>query len=636
MDFAPLENRRNKPSAWRLDHPTSTSETEAVLFNSQGFQKVAEVITGQDGLPPVDAGDRPAGGMHRYIVKIESRFENSKTGLSIWKIGTGWLIRSDLLVTAGDVVYDTEYQLGGATQVKCYIGYRGRTSPENSQIQPRYGRRVVTSSEWIDEVATSSRDIAFIQVAEPFAIDICTCKALEDVKIDEPKPVSSFPRQEESAIPVIAETEEKISLTVTHCTSCGESCNNSAVVPVEEPAVQEEVKPDDVPFITPSVNIETDFEIIQETPVASDTTSEVEEIAPVVEAAVETVEASTTTSEFYEVLKTVASIDTESGDADSHLLGSVSSSASVSAGALLSYVVGADVISTSAPTKIHGAAERALLAEASLQAVLAIEESAELDEILSHMEQNWNENAPKVDEAAGLLLPFLKDSAKGVALFDSADINEKAAQPAKRKRLPVGNIHIVGADGVGKDFTTGLFGPTRPLSGRKEVFNSLVPVLKSAVEAVEQLVSRSGSTAVAEWVPKLLQKAATSSTSLAPISTGPDYEASRILLQRAIMADAALQAIASLSQQKLQAIKLIDLDLDHVDEDIFDFIKRLVQEIGPLAVSPAKHAVKKFVRLFIEAPPKLQPVEHVSVKPAPSKLVLRQLLRGNKATAKVL
>ncbi|KAH7161822.1 hypothetical protein EDB81DRAFT_683885 [Dactylonectria macrodidyma] len=545
------------------------------------------------------------------IVKIESRFENSKTGLSIWKIGTGWLIRSDLLVTAGDVVYDTEYQLGGATQVKCYIGYRGRTSPENSQIQPRYGRRVVTSSEWIDEVATSSRDIAFIQ-----------------------KDANSVCSTEEPA-PVVPETEEKVSLTVTHCSSCGETCSDSGVVPVEEPVVQEEVKPDDAPFITPSVNIETEFEIIpKEPPVASDTTSEVEDIAPVVETVVEAVEASTTTSEFYEVLKTVASIDTESDNAASPLLGSDSSSASVSAGALLSYVVGADTISSTAPTKIHGAAERALLAEASLQAVLAIEESAELDEILNHMEQNWNENAPKVDEAAALLLPYLKDSAKGVAFFDPAD-NEKVTQLAKRKHLPIGNLHVVGADGVGKDFITGLFGPTRPLHGKKEVFNSLAPVLKGGVEAIEQLVSRSGKAAVADWIPKLLETAAARSTTLAPMSTGPDYEAARILLQRAIMADAALQAIAGLSQQKLQAVKLLALNSEHVDEDIFDFIKRLIQEIGPLAVSPAKHAVKKFVRLFIDAPPKPQPVEQVSIKPAPGKLVLRQLLRENKTPARV-
>ena len=109
-------------------------------------------------------------------MKIESRFENRKTGHSIWKIGTGWLVRPDLLVTAGDVVYDIEYQLGTATQVRCYLGYRGRTSPENSKIQPRYGQKVVSAAEWIDGSEKRSRDIALIQVSEPFVINMCTCQ----------------------------------------------------------------------------------------------------------------------------------------------------------------------------------------------------------------------------------------------------------------------------------------------------------------------------------------------------------------------------------------------------------------------------------------------------------------------------
>ena len=40
-------------------------------------------------------------------------------------MGSGWLIRPDLLVTAGHVVYDRNSNLGPATQIKCYIGYNG-------------------------------------------------------------------------------------------------------------------------------------------------------------------------------------------------------------------------------------------------------------------------------------------------------------------------------------------------------------------------------------------------------------------------------------------------------------------------------------------------------------------------------
>lgn len=123
-------------------------------------------------------------------MKIESRFENEQTGHAIWKIGTGWLIRPDLVVTGGDVVYDAEYQLGAATQIKCFIGYRGQSSEKVSN-QPRYGRRVLTSSEW-DGSDKRARDIAFIQVTEPYT----TAKTFQEVKLQELEPVFNMPQPE--------------------------------------------------------------------------------------------------------------------------------------------------------------------------------------------------------------------------------------------------------------------------------------------------------------------------------------------------------------------------------------------------------------------------------------------------------
>lgn len=43
-------------------------------------------------------------------------------------MGSGWLIRPDLLVTAGHVVFDKARGCGAATQLKCYIGYNGMAS----------------------------------------------------------------------------------------------------------------------------------------------------------------------------------------------------------------------------------------------------------------------------------------------------------------------------------------------------------------------------------------------------------------------------------------------------------------------------------------------------------------------------
>ena len=71
------------------------------------------------------------------IVKIQVKF-NSPNGdpESLWMMSTGWLIRPDLVVTAGHVVYDKGYGLGQVTEIQCYIGYNGIDSvPKLSGMQ---------------------------------------------------------------------------------------------------------------------------------------------------------------------------------------------------------------------------------------------------------------------------------------------------------------------------------------------------------------------------------------------------------------------------------------------------------------------------------------------------------------------
>lgn len=82
-------------------------------------------------------------------------------------MGTGWLIRDDLLVTAGHVVYDRSLGFGAATQIKCYLGYHGKRSLDSVQTQARYGSMVVTTKEWT-QGGDRLKDVAFIQVNMPF------------------------------------------------------------------------------------------------------------------------------------------------------------------------------------------------------------------------------------------------------------------------------------------------------------------------------------------------------------------------------------------------------------------------------------------------------------------------------------
>ncbi|KAL2672942.1 hypothetical protein Neosp_013660 [[Neocosmospora] mangrovei] len=639
MASATFANVSSRPAAWTLGQPSSALPVEAVVdsttftstesnstgftssgFTSAGFQKLSSSFTDKDGLSSVDSTLLQDAGMIRSIVKIESRFENTQTGHSIWKIGTGWLIRPDLIVTGGDVVYDAEYQLGAATQVKCFIGYHAGSS---SEIQPRYGQRVVTSSEWIDGSEKRSRDIAFIQVAEAFAIKGCTCKALEQVSLPEPEAVPKAPVQEE---PVVPESKENATTTTEYYPSSSGVCVETAVPHVEQPKpqpeiLQPEISQPEVPQPGPELKIPS-------LPVHSKTDDDGFVNVTSVEANNPTSPvADTTTDPFYETLKTVAQIDSKTLDIESPLVDEIGQFLSVSAGSLLRYVVGAEPISTGEKTRLPGVSERALLSEASLQAVLAIEESPELDEILEHMKRIWSANAPEVDQAATLIVPYLKERAQHIAEYHLEDANEQTVGSKKLKRKPLAIRLSAGSEGS-KDFAKGLFSPTIPLAGREQVFSSLGPVLRDAILAVETLVSETGRTAINQRVPKLLEK------SRAVSSTQSDLEATRVLIQRAIMADAAYQALATLSEHSLQALKLLPLDSAIVEhESIFDFIKRVIQKTGPVALHPTKQAVKKFIPLLIDVPPKQpEPATSVTTKASVHRLALRDVLRKEKAS----
>ncbi|KAF5576398.1 hypothetical protein FPANT_10937 [Fusarium pseudoanthophilum] len=569
-------NASSRPAAWTLDQPEADVAVNSSEFNSTGFSATDfQPVVEKSGLTLPDTSISPDAGMSRSIVKIEARFANKLTGYSIWKISTGLLVSPELVVAGSEAVYDAEYQLGAATQVKCYIGYRGRG------IQPRNGQRVVFSADWTEGSERRSRDIAFIQVGQPFAL-------------------SAQVQGEPAPIPV------------TVCTNCSahdapvpESTQTDAPAPVcIEPVVEEPQLAIPTPAAEPIPEPDYVDIKIDNTP----DTSVSDDVDP-----------------FYDTLKTVSQIDTKTLDIESSLIDDVGQFVSVAAGSLVSHVVGAETISSGKATKLSGVSERALLAEASLQAVFAIEQSIELDEIIAAMKDNWTANAPQVEKLSELLAPYLAEAARCIIEYhqeDEAAGNVTSSKVQKRRNLGIRQFPVSDAT---KGFVKGLFEPTLPLAGREDVFSSLGPMLRGAVTAVDQIVCQAGTTAVDVNTPKLLTKYK------GPAPSAGDIEATRVLVQRAIMADAAYQALSTLPREKLQALKVIPLDAELPPADtIFDFIKNVIQKIGPVCLHDARQAVHKFFPLLVDTPAKAP--KPVQVKTATSKFALRDFLSSKKGS----
>ena len=106
------------------------------------------------------------------IVKLEMSYEGMPVGSEMASMGTGWLIRPDLLVTAGHCVYDHSGNdgqgFGRVRIMQCHIGYNGRDSMKDESVQTRFAKRIVTTGEWIDSRDNRNRDVAFVQLEKPF------------------------------------------------------------------------------------------------------------------------------------------------------------------------------------------------------------------------------------------------------------------------------------------------------------------------------------------------------------------------------------------------------------------------------------------------------------------------------------
>ena len=84
-------------------------------------------------------------------------------------MGTGWLIAPDIFVTAGHCSYDWGHKMGRASEVKAYIGYKGRQSEKDPSVQFRRVKRTVTTEGWVKTKGQKCFDVAFMQVDKPFS-----------------------------------------------------------------------------------------------------------------------------------------------------------------------------------------------------------------------------------------------------------------------------------------------------------------------------------------------------------------------------------------------------------------------------------------------------------------------------------
>ncbi|KAN0083298.1 hypothetical protein V8E54_002386 [Elaphomyces granulatus] len=95
-------------------------------------------------LPTFFQSLRTAGG-HKPGRKVEMLFKakgkNDRRGS-----GTGWLLQPDIVVTAAHCIFDWQLSMGRACAIKAFLGYAGKSSLGNANVQVRDVARVLVPS----------------------------------------------------------------------------------------------------------------------------------------------------------------------------------------------------------------------------------------------------------------------------------------------------------------------------------------------------------------------------------------------------------------------------------------------------------------------------------------------------------
>lgn len=104
------------------------------------------------------------------IVKITMRFAKQPSDSDAWGQGTGWLIRPDVVVTAGHCVYDhysnKGQPFGRAVLIRVWSDYNGKDSSKASNF--RSGIRVATTAAYVQDGENHQNDVAVIQLDRPY------------------------------------------------------------------------------------------------------------------------------------------------------------------------------------------------------------------------------------------------------------------------------------------------------------------------------------------------------------------------------------------------------------------------------------------------------------------------------------
>ncbi|RPA76937.1 trypsin-like serine protease [Ascobolus immersus RN42] len=641
-----------KPNVWTLNVPADKAPAEETIAlkyvnparPGETIESVFE-IDGRTVVPPQDFGP---GGKYRSIVKLFCRFENQPESDKRQILGTGWLIRPDLLVTAGHCVYDWNKNLGRAVEIKAYIGYSGRDKYKSDDVQFRRGAKVVTSPGWLSSKLNKNNDLALVRLDKPFT-GITPIKYLNTplvgaaqlgvvgypadlskesteekgaemyemfatVAFDRNRsdlnmldyPISTYGGQ--SGSPVLAITKDGLVSVGIH--TYGGTARNSAT-PIGPTSAKANPLEDYIKLIDDSAPVSSPRTLQLEAAAKPETTINIGAGGNFSNSGNLTIgESDLDTEGFIDILKTVGRVALP-------VAKGVLSFAPVAAlgpvGAVLAPLAGIaidavgklteggfenDGASLTDTIRESGAVNRAVLGEAALAAVLQLpQETLEEEGILTDMKDFFGRHYAMVKKVAPAIRDAVLEPGFRIALDISREQQQLVFDLKRGKRTPIPQRReLPGAESLtesafgdaSENFLCGLVrGPTLVVDGAEGFWGDFVDFAKKGVQVVAPIVLPGP---VGGIVSNLVDKIPRPESGFE--NDGPDNAISKsfeTLAQRSLLGEAALQALIKKDNRFLSELQLDGEDGE--PESIFDKIKSGIQFLAPKVISALPHVI---------------------------------------------
>ena len=326
--------------------------------------------------------------------------------------------------------------------------------------------------------------------------------------------------------------------------------------------------------------------------------------------------------DFFDVLKTIGRTVTSVGQSvlpiASPLLGPLGGPISAAAGLALGALgkVSSESTSvngdgallpprTSPAAQMKGATERVVLAEAALQSVLRLEDGRTRQAILKKMAAKYKDMSPAATKVAPKLVPILMHSALSMAV-DSNGLQKVNTKPKVigQKEIIISGTESGGGDANAAKFIAAARGQKVPVHEDAEgwILDNIGGFLSTGLQAAKPLLyagAKAGLTKLGEIIDKQAAKTE-SSIDEKPTAVSDNEKAATLLVKRAVMAEAALQAVTETSESELRNSYIPDTH-GPTAEGFFSGLLSVAQNIGGMVFKAAPTIMKTAVPIVLDA-----------------------------------